>query len=61
MATNNYYLKLKEDISHEKYFRENTEVETEFLKPLESVDYLTRCQNNLKHAICISAFINPNK
>ncbi|GAA3951782.1 hypothetical protein GCM10022246_02680 [Pedobacter ginsengiterrae] len=51
-----HYLEFKEDINSEQSFLLDVDAVVEFSKPLESFDYLIRCQNNFKHAICMSAF-----
>lgn len=61
VANLNHYLKFKEDMNSEPNFLLDVEAVAEFSKPLESFDYLIRCQNNFKNAICMSAFSQPIK
>lgn len=60
-ASRSHYLKFKDDVSSEQDFLLDIEVVAEFSKPLESFDYLIRCQNNFKNAIFMSAFTQPLK
>lgn len=57
----NHNPKLKEEVKSEPDFLVDIEAIVSFSKPSESFDYLIRCQNNFKHAICMSAINQPIK